>query len=481
MRFVVFFFVLSVLVNTYKLNDHLFFSHEQGRDARAARGIYTLKDFTLIGPKTEIPGLFTPPWYYYFLAIPYGIGNGNPTGAAFLEALLISTTAPIIYLLFKKLTNSNSWAATAAIFAAFSFEFISYARWLSNASLAIPASALAFYFLISYWQTRQQKYFALFGIFALLASVFQAVLIFQFIFVSLILIITKIIKLPAAKTLIPIAVFALITVGPLILFDFRNQHISSKAILDFLSGSSDYQLRLNLFDSILLYAKELLTISKRTLFNFNSPFLLVVFWSLVAIGLIRFAQKKKIRQILIVAATFTLMGLGIFIFNIGLTQLYPATGIGLILLFTFSTKSLLTSSKTRILAFALSFLWLASLAKNLTLLSKNQGMFFVTTAEGLNYRDEKAVLNFIRQDAGGQEYRLEAFTIPYLAPQGWEYLHQYFFGEADNKTANLVYIIIQKNVEDFWQKKWTEDLGPSELVLKKQFGQIALEKRFLAN
>jgi len=480
-RAVLFFFILSVTVNIYQLKNHLFFGHEQGRDAYVARGIYTLKDFTLIGPTTEIQGLFTPPWYYYLLAIPYGIAKGNPIMAAYVQTIIVSITAPIIYLLFRKLTNDTSWSYVAAIFSAFSFEYISYARWLSNVPPAIPLSTLAFYFLVAFWQTKKQKYLTLFGIFASLASVFQVVLIFQFIFVLALLIIAKIIKRPEPKTLLPIALFALAAAGPLILFDMRNQHISSKAILEFVRGSSDYPLRLNLPSSAVLYFKELFTISKRTLFNFNNPILLITFWTLTAAGLIQFVKKSKNRQILIVSISFALMGLGIFIFNIGLTQLYLATNTGLILLFTISMRTLWTSTKTRIFALILSVLWLASLAKNLTFLSTNQGMFFVTTTEGINYRDQKAVLEFVRLDAGREEYRLEAFTVPYLKPQGWQYLHEYFFGEGDNKTVNLVYIIIQKNVEDFWRQRWTDELGPSNLVLKKQFGQILLEKRYLAD
>lgn len=481
MKFVVFFFILSATVNLYKLNDHLFFGHEQGRDAYAARGIYTLKDLTLIGPKTEIPGLFSPPWYYYFQAIPYGIGAGNPQVAAYTQTILVSTYAPIIYLLARKLIGANSWAITAGIFAVFSFEFISSARWLSNVPPAIPSSAIAFYFLVSYWKTGQNKHFVLFGIFSAISSVFQVVLIFQFIFVFLLLTVTGIIKFPKAKTLLPIVAVASVAAAPLILFDFRNQHISTRAIVDFVSGSSEYPLRLNPLPSISLYAKELLTISKRTLFNFDSPVLLLTFWSLVTLGLFRFAKNPKNRQILTTVTSFALMGLGIFIFNIGLTQLYPASGIGLILLFTISVKSLATSPKTQTLALALSILWLVSLAKNLTLLHENRGIFFVTTTEGINYRDQKTVLNFIRQDADGKEYRLEFFTVPYLKSEGWQYIHEYFFGEGDNKTAKLVYIIIQKNVEDFWRKRWTEELGPSEIIVKKQFAQIELEKRHLTD
>lgn len=471
--------ITSAAINFYKLPDYLFFSHEQGRDATAAKGIYTLTDPTLIGPKTEIPGVFTPPWYYYLLAIPYGAASGNPTIASVAQTILMSTTAPIIFMLFRQLSNSNHWAFVAGIFAAFSFEFISYARWLTNVSPAIPISALAFYFLISYWQTKSQKYLALYGILATVASTFQVVLIFQFVFVWSVLTILKIIKPPQVRTLVLIVVSTAVAGSPLLLFDLRNNHISSKAILDFLTGNSQYPFRFTFLDSAALYFRETLTIFKRTLINFHNPILLIIFATLIALGLTQFAKTAKNRNLLIITITMTLMGLGIALFNIGLTQLYLTVGIGLILAFTMAIMALWTNPKARIAAIILSVLWLTSLAKNLTLLDKNQGMFFVTAAVGLNYKDQKAILNFIRGDSGDQEYRLEAFTIPYLKPQGWEYLHQYFFGESDNKTASLVYIIIEKNVEQFWRQKWTEELGPTDLILSAKFNDITVEKRIL--
>lgn len=476
---VAFLFILSSLINLYKLNGHLFFSHEQGRSAYAAKGIYTLKDPTLTGPPTEIPGLFTPPWYYYFLAMPYGISKGNPLPVALVQTILISTTAPIIYILFKKLTGSNKWSFVAGIFSAFSFEFISYARWFINTPPAIPVSALAFYFLISYWQTSKQKYLALYGIAATMASIFQIVLIFQFAALWLALTVLKIIKYPKSTTIVSTALFALLVISPLIVFDFRNQHISSKAIADFVTGTSDYPYKFSLSNSLILYLKEVTTIFKRTIFNSNNQVLLTIFITLAAIGIIQFALEPKNRRLLATIILMTFMGLGIFIFNIGLTQLYAATGIGLILLFTLSIKSLISNPKTQAVAIVLSILWLFSLAKNLTFLDQNRAMFFVTTSAGVNYKDQKAVLDFIRHDANDQEYRIEAFTVPYLKPQGWEYLHEYFFGESDNKTAKLTYIIIQKNVEDFWRETWTRDLGPSDLVRQLRFNDILVEKRIL--
>lgn len=474
-----FLYILSFLINWYKLPEYLFFSHEQGRDAYTARGIVTGRHLTLIGPKTEISGLFTPPWYYYILGIPYALGSGNPLIASFFSVLFASSLAPIIFLLTRNLLKSNHWGLVAALFSAFSFEFISYARWLTNVSPALTLSALSFYFLWLYHLHKKSVSLLRFVVLAILASQLQIVLIFQFLFVYLVCLIWHQIPKPSPRSFLAILAFGLILFSPLVLFDFRHDHISTKAIIDFLTGATDYRLQFDLFGAFHLYYLEILTIFKRTVFNFNNPLILSIFLSLIVAGLWQFAKNSQNRQVLIFTLTITFMGLGIFIFNIGLTQLYPTTGIGLVLLFTLAIRSLWITPHLRILAVILSIFWLASFVRNLFFIDQNRGMFFTTIAEGLNYRDQKAVLNFIRNDAAGQEYRIEAFTLPYLKPQGWQYLHEYFFDEADNKTAKLVYIVIEKNVESFWQQKWIEELGPSQFISERNFGEIKVQKRQL--
>lgn len=471
--------LLSFFVNSYKISDHLFFGHEQGRDAYAIREIYTLKHFPLIGTKTEIEGFFSPPWYYYLMAPLYKITSGHPLPASLFLITVSSTTPAIIFLLSRQIFKSTGWGIAAAIIAVFSFELISYTRWLINVTPATPLTAMAFFFLYKFSQTAQQKHFILWGVFAIAASQFQITLIFQFIFVSVLLLILRQIQLPKLQSLSLTILLFLLAYLPLIIFDLRHEYISSRSVTGFVLGASTYNINFDPAGIISLYLKEFTTVAQRSLFNLQNVWLQLAFWGIVGIGIMRIWSQGKHRRELIFIISASLMSLGIAPFNIGLTQLYQGAAIGLILLSTLALKSLWTE-KTRFLAIALLLLAISGWTQNLVYLHQNRGFFFATS-ESLNFKDQLSLLRFIDTDSGGQKYRFEAFTIPYLKGQGWQYLQEYFYPHRESKLEKTIYIAIEKNVDPYWEKKWGEDLGPTNLVLEKTYGQIRLQKRTLTN
>ena len=98
-----------------KIQDHLFFGFEQGRDLQIIQRIYQIKDFVLVGPSTSIGGVFHGPWYYYLLAIPLGLTSGNPLAASIFLIILGSFLPVVIYLLGRDLFGSKVWGVIAAV------------------------------------------------------------------------------------------------------------------------------------------------------------------------------------------------------------------------------------------------------------------------------------------------------------------------------------------------------------------------------
>ena len=470
-------YLATLLVNTYKLPEHFFFGHEQGRDAAVIKDLYTFKKLTLIGPKTEIAGVFTPPWYFWLMTIPYGLAHGNPQAAGFFLAAFNSTVSVIIYFLIKEILKSKVWATGAAVLAIFSFELISYARWLSNVTPAIPATAVAIYFSWRYSESKNQFLLIASVSSAILASLFQVVLIFQFLFVYLLLLILKIIAWPKLRSWVIIFFFLLLTFLPLIIFDFRHDHITLKAIGGFVNGSGDYPLRIDLLGAFKLFLRELSSVAKRTLFNLNNTALQILFFGLFFWGIFVFGVKKNNRTALKLIVIWSLMAGGILIFNIGLTQLYIGTALGWIGLLTLALQGLW--QKQQLLTVVLFGLLVLGWMQNLLYLHQNRGMFFKTIQESINWKDQTELLSHILRDAGGSQYRLEAQTVPYLHAEGWQYLSEYFCPGCESKLAKVVYIIIEKNVELYWENKWIADLGESRLVEERKFGGLRLQKRLI--
>lgn len=470
-------YLFSLFVNSYKLPQNLFFGHEQGRDAQAVKEIYTGKHFPLISTKTEVEGLYSPPWYYYIMTIPYGLTGGNPTAGMLAIIFFNSTAAAVMYFFIKDLTNSNFWGIVGGLLTTLSWEFINYARWLINVSPAYPFVTLALYMAWKYYKTKAERYFFLYALFAIIAFQFQITLIFQFAFLSIVLIVFRFFKIPNVKTILLAAVTAILFISPLIIFDFRHEHISLKSIASFMNGTASTSLNIHPQNSLSLYLDQFLRVAKRTLFDIKNTYLQLTFFIFLLIGFFLFLKDKSNRKSALFVLVISFMSLGIMPFNIGLTQLYQGTGVGLIALATVSFYALW--KKFKIGAFLLTLLLIASSLQNVNRLQKNDDLFFVPEQKVLTLRDQQNLINFMHTDAQIKPYRFESQTIPYLHSEGWQYLHSYMYPHAESKVAKEVYISIEKNIEPYWEKKWIEDLGETELIYEKNFGQIRLQKRLI--
>jgi len=62
-------FFTAFAVRWIRIPEYLFFGYEQGRDALVIKDIYIMEKFTLVGPKTDIDGVFHGPIYYYLMTI----------------------------------------------------------------------------------------------------------------------------------------------------------------------------------------------------------------------------------------------------------------------------------------------------------------------------------------------------------------------------------------------------------------------------
>jgi len=70
--------VLGFFLRSYLFPDNLFFGPEQGNDFKIIRDIVVSHKYTLIGPKTDIGGVFHGPIYYYLAVIPFFFSGGDP-------------------------------------------------------------------------------------------------------------------------------------------------------------------------------------------------------------------------------------------------------------------------------------------------------------------------------------------------------------------------------------------------------------------
>lgn len=471
-------FIAALVLRLINIDSYLFFGFEQGRDAQIIESIYKFQDFVLVGPSTSIGGLFHGAWYYYILAIPYGLSSGSPLAAIIFLILLGSLVPVVIYFLAKEIFNSRFWGVVAGVIGIFSYEYILYSRWLSNVSPAPLFIALAFLMLWKYAKSKSSIFFLGFVFFACIATSFQMILLAQFIFVTVLLFLLRFVKLPKIKTLTLSFFIAIAVFSPQIIFDFRNQHITFNSLFNY-GGDSGPKNISSLIGSFNIYFTQIrnhLSLSTIDISFLWSEIFILVF---ILLGSFLHYQQYKKRSVLIFLYSWGFMSLPLIWISPGNPQYYVGGGLAWTLLYCLAIKSFWENKKLRMIAVLGSLIFFVGVIFTIYNLSINKNVFFRTFQDDLNYKDQKAILNFIHQDSSNKPYRLVAFTIPSLHSEGWDYLHKHLYPEDKEANAKIIYIVIEKYVFPVWEEKWINDLGKTKLIFEKEIGLLRLQKREL--
>ena len=387
------------------------FHYDMGRDAYVARQIWQNHDLKLIGPPTSTPGLYHGVFYYYLIALFYGIGNGDPRIAAILLAFLSSFTILPLMLLTKDIFKSTNASILAGLLFALSFEATQYAPWISNPAPAILTVSLYFYFL-RLWQNGKSWGLYLATFCAALSTQFQFFLIYLFllipIFGYLFRIKTKFkeIEYSLIFTLLGLSSFLIAaikfkTLGN-VLGGFGN--ISASGVIDFRSQFSDLSLNyINRFTEIFIY-------------NFSPMNVLIG-------GLLGFLVLYSIRkQNLILFYLFS--NFPIFIFgghsntyaNIGLIT--PAI-LGLLFLLQMIWKNY------KFLAIILiSFI----IFSNLYAIFKNNpnGQVILVIPNDMLLKNELNLIDQTYKLADYKPFSINTLTLPLWTNTTWDYLYSWY-------------------------------------------------------
>lgn len=215
--------------------QNFIFLIDQGRDMMAVKQIVYELQPTLIGPYTSLQGVFQGPFWYYLLAVPTILFNGDPWGAVLLMLLISIVVVLISYFWTRRLFGERAALITAFLLvvspeavAAATYSWNPHPMWLlivfyifslyevaylKNKLLHLvlwPAIALMFHF-----QT------------ALAVFILPATLIFLFIYDR---------KILYQKTVFYALLTASIFFIPQILFELRHDFLMMKSILNIFSG-----------------------------------------------------------------------------------------------------------------------------------------------------------------------------------------------------------------------------------------------------
>jgi len=130
------------------------FMYDEARDAFATNRIVKTDHVQLLGPPTDIKGLYYDSLYWYLLIPSYLVFNGNPYGTRFVFLVISLISVFIVYKLSYQMFKNHFLGLFSSFVFAVSFEAVQTSRWLSSPSLAAITVLFTFYF---FWQIIEGK------------------------------------------------------------------------------------------------------------------------------------------------------------------------------------------------------------------------------------------------------------------------------------------------------------------------------------
>lgn len=456
--------------NLYPQN--ILFGFEQGRDFFVAKDIATLHKFTLLGPKTDIEGIFHGAYYYYLLAFFYFVTSGNPFTIAIFFTLISSLTILIIYKTCVLLFKNPLWGIIGAILTTFSFNLVVYARWISNVSPAVPIFATFFYFLIKIINSRNGKYFPFAFFFGFLLLHFEILSIIPVLTtISFVLIIYRI-RLRLKDFLF--SVFAIsFNIFPFLLFEIKHQFLLINGVKRYLSAGGTQEF--NLINNLRNYFAGINTEISSTIFPLirSYHFFWVIFISIIFILVfLKFAKNERKNATLVFFSIFGTFPLFIFLNYSSLEQFFVGASIPIIVFFIFVLQAIHTNIKATlkpIFIFLIAIVIIVNIAYTIQSLKSRNNIFYYTSQKEVVIGKKINVIKYMQ--SFDEKYSFDAFTTPIYRPDGWNYLNDWMNKNNQinkEKESKLFFLAIEPFTDKHWLELWINKYNKKS-VLKNTF------------
>jgi hypothetical protein len=497
--FLIVFIALSVafLLSLVPFSNQLFFYYDQARDAFSAYNIWHNFHLPILGPMTDIPGLFHGVFWYYFLAIPYFLGNGNPYFTGYFLLGLLFLSLPFCFYLSYKLFNNITVAAITVILYAFSPLFQISTRWISNPTLSLLINPLLLISLWSYINKQNKKYAILTGF--SLGVIIHSNFAFIF-FLALLPFYFLVFRIkPKIVDIFSFTAVLILTLSTFILAEIKFHGRSLLALANYLntphSSQSLTQFPLEILNKFL----ELLTVSILPFSTFFSFIFIALIFIVILIKLrnkpISFEKKPII---------FLLLWLTNIIFfkffNIGISRslfvFFPSL-LPVVILGSYLLYKVLNHSKIIFVVIFLIVYFQISINFNWI----NKTINPLTVQEGMTYANELKIADYTYTESKNKNFTINTITSPLYINTTWAYVYQFYgqkkFGYLPfwdgrdqqgllgnlplvKRTTTIRYLIIEPTtgIPDFFVKEAINaENTKSKVEEEKRIGNFIVQKR----
>lgn len=484
-------------------DGNFLFNMDNARDFVDVREMVELKKMRLIGPTSAIDGLFNGPIWYYLLAVPYIISNGDPYAAVLMMNILWFVGGLFLLRFISKL-NALSIILVGLIWA--TSDYIVLASLYSfNPSPVLFLTPVFVYLILKYLETKKLLFSFL--------SFFTGGVFFNFemnfgVFVPAIIFFTVLFY---KRELLKTVNFWLGSIGfiicliPQIFFDLRHQFIMSNAVLGFLQTEGEKGSSFNIttrFNILFNTFKEVYS----SIFM-NKPWLVNLSILLIVIGITQFIKEKKQNAIVTIGLLLVFVPFITFLFipvQVNTWHLGAEIVGGLILLGYFSTYLYKYNLWGKLLVVVLTFITIFYSFNSI--LKSIQEKDKPNTDPSL-YKNEVAAIDYVYQRANGKNFKVYIYLpsvidYPYQYLIWWKGLNQYGYLPEDyayhpgkpqyisnkesfsatpenlakRENSNLLFLIKEPDRIQM-RKAWVDDFDPLKIIENDKLGSIEIEVR----
>jgi 4-amino-4-deoxy-L-arabinose transferase-like glycosyltransferase len=497
------FVAVGLFLRWWRFDQGFIFAYDQARDAYRAASIFTQHHLMILGPETDIRGVYHGVGYYYLLGLLYWI-FANPSVVGKIFALINAAGILLSYFGGLVLFQNRRTALVSALIYTVSFEVVQYARWLSNPSLGL-LTVMAVYLGAWMWVRGNGK-----GLVLSLAGVALG-MHFQFILGYLVIVPILVWVLYKPKTnpvtlLIALILFVLL-MSTFIAAELKFGFPMSHAVWLFLFGHTEGAF--NLMNSLVRIWNRVSGAAYFTLLPLTRT--LAMLFQLIVFGgsFILYRRRRKTTptpQVFPFLLLWYVLTLPLYVFSVGASNSefsFMSSIPALIYICAYFFERLLSTGNTRVLAGAvLGFVVVVNVRMSFT--QSDNGSSLFATHLGMTLAQERRLLDYVYAGADKKPFSVCTLTNPLFINTAWAYLFStygkhtygyvpYWAGSdqasylggndltADTQKPTMRFLIAESAglPNGAREQFFSLENFVSEVVDRKQFGSITVEKRIL--
>ncbi len=433
-------FFVGLILKLINFWDIQIFAYDQARDAQRIFEILH-GNIKLVGPETDIRGIFNGPFYYYLLAPLYLISGFNPNIVNLFMVLVNLSGIFLVYYISLILFKNKYVGLISALLWAVSFEQANFARFISNASF-MPISTLVFFLGLALYFVRGNKWglpISILGLgFAIHFNIYLAYLIVLY---PLFIFIFK--KRPSVKHLLGNALLFLLILSPFIVAEIKFNFMALQSLIAYFGKHASESG--SLIENLNSYPARISGALYYGFFSFNKSVSLL----LLSASVIYLIKAIKDRRLLIFLMIWTFSTFPLFFFKSGvITAEVINTSIfgALTIVFGLTIHNLLNTRYKYLGVILLA----AIIISNLTLFVREGfASYKLFSLQTLVLKEEEELIDYTYNSSNGEEFSICAVSNPLFVNTLWSYLYNfygkerfgsvpYWSGQKQNLNASLI-------------------------------------------